>query len=142
MAALGKLHDPLIHWFNSHPDPPVAIISDFFLVGPLSLTGPDVSGRGNSDSGSNPNDQMVLTWLDGLLVEEMGVSVRVCEGADSVPDSDELGRAIAESMSDGGGLKLKAKELKEKALAAVSNGGSSIKDMDRLVEEINKLGSK
>ncbi|OMO72219.1 UDP-glucuronosyl/UDP-glucosyltransferase [Corchorus olitorius] len=380
MAALGKLNDPLIYWFNSHPNPPVAIISDFFLgwtlhlathlnipritfyssgvflgsvfnsiwnnvekvkslsevefgdlhgspvfkqehlpslfkryvksdpdwefvkdgmiangkswgcvfnsfdaleaehvrcfqtqvrhgrvfsVGPLSLTGPDVSGRGYSGSGSNPNDQMVLSWLDGcsdgsvlyvcfgsqkllkkeqmealavgleksgtrfiwvvkpgtaqqhedgygvvpdgfeervagrglvikgwapqvlilshkavggflshcgwnsvlegivdgvmilgwpmeadqfvnarLLVEEMGVGVRVCEGDDSVPDSDELGRVIAESMSDGGGLKLRAKELKEKALAAVSNGGSSIKDMDRLVAEINKLGSK
>ncbi|MBA0871822.1 hypothetical protein Goshw_000026 [Gossypium schwendimanii] len=31
MAALGKLHDPLLKWFNSQTNPPVAIISDFFL---------------------------------------------------------------------------------------------------------------
>ncbi|MBA0631280.1 hypothetical protein Godav_003288 [Gossypium davidsonii] len=31
MAALGKLHDPLLNWFNSQTNPPVAIISDFFL---------------------------------------------------------------------------------------------------------------
>ncbi|KAE9454475.1 hypothetical protein C3L33_13637, partial [Rhododendron williamsianum] len=34
-----------------------------------------------------------------LLVEDMGAAVRVCEGADSVPDSVELARTIAESMS-------------------------------------------
>ncbi|MBA0871865.1 hypothetical protein Goshw_000842 [Gossypium schwendimanii] len=32
MAALGKLEDPLFNWFNSQSNPPVAIISDFFLV--------------------------------------------------------------------------------------------------------------
>ncbi|MBA0666988.1 hypothetical protein Goklo_003339 [Gossypium klotzschianum] len=31
MAALGKLEDPLFNWFNSQSNPPVAIISDFFL---------------------------------------------------------------------------------------------------------------
>ncbi|XP_028112195.1 UDP-glycosyltransferase 89C1-like isoform X1 [Camellia sinensis] len=30
--ALGQLHDPIIHWFKSHPSPPVAILSAFFLV--------------------------------------------------------------------------------------------------------------
>ncbi|XVF03133.1 hypothetical protein REPUB_Repub04eG0234800 [Reevesia pubescens] len=379
MSALGKLHDPLLNWFNSHPNPPVAILSDFFLgwtqylatrlnipritffssgaflasvfdyiwnnvekvkslskvefshlhgspvfkqehlpsvfknyrrsdpdwefvkdgmiantkswgcvfnsfdaletehiqcfkthaghdrvfsVGPLSLTGPDVSDRGKLGSGSDPNDQ-VLTWLDGcpngsvvyvcfgsqkllkkeqmealangleksgarfiwvvkpgttqqkedgygivpdrfeervagralvikgwapqvlilnhravggflshcgwnsvlegivggvmtlawpmeadqfvngmLLVDEMGVGVRVCEGADTVPDSDELGRIIAESMTEGKGVKVKAKDLKEKALAAMSDGGSSMKALDRLVEELGKLGGR
>eukprot|EP00261_Vitis_vinifera_P003328 XP_002268341.3 PREDICTED: UDP-glycosyltransferase 89A2 [Vitis vinifera] len=29
--ALAKLHSPILHWFNSHASPPVAIISDFFL---------------------------------------------------------------------------------------------------------------
>ncbi|XVF43302.1 hypothetical protein PTKIN_Ptkin02bG0029300 [Pterospermum kingtungense] len=376
MAALGKLYDPILNWFNSHPNPPVAILSDFFLgwtqhlatslqiprinfhssgvfavsvfeyiwnniekmrslsevelshlprgpifkqehmpflfklnkpsdpdgefvkdsaianikswgcvfnsfdalenqyvqcfktfvghnrvftVGPLSLAGTDVSARGNSGSGSDCNDQ-VMTWLDGcpdgsvvyvcfgsqkllrkeqmealangleksgtrfiwvvkqgtsqqqddgygvipdgfedrvagrglvikgwasqvlilnhkavggflshcgwnsvlegivggvmilawpmeadqyvnarLLVDDLGVGVRVCEGADSVPDEDELGRAIAESMTEGAGLKDKAKDLKHKALAAVSYGGSSMKDLDTLVEELGKL---
>ncbi|XP_021731146.1 UDP-glycosyltransferase 89B2-like [Chenopodium quinoa] len=31
IPALAKLRDPLSHWFESHPSPPVAIISDMFL---------------------------------------------------------------------------------------------------------------
>ncbi|PPS01442.1 hypothetical protein GOBAR_AA19243 [Gossypium barbadense] len=91
---------------------------------------------------------MILAWpmeadqfLNArLLVDNIGVAVRVCEGADSVPDSDELGRAIAEVMTEGGGMKANAKDLKEKALAAVSHGGSSMKDLDRFVEELGQLG--
>ncbi|GMN54322.1 hypothetical protein TIFTF001_023462 [Ficus carica] len=30
-SALAKLHDPLLSWFQSQPDPPRAIISDTFL---------------------------------------------------------------------------------------------------------------
>ncbi|MBA0700382.1 hypothetical protein Goari_021976 [Gossypium aridum] len=74
-----------------------------------------------------------------LLVDEIGVAVRVCEGADSVPNSDELGRAVAEAMTEGGEMKTKAKDLKQKALAAVSHGESSMKDLDRVVEELGQL---
>ncbi|KAG5521313.1 hypothetical protein RHGRI_033759 [Rhododendron griersonianum] len=35
--ALGKLHDPITQWFKSHPNPPVALISDFFLGWTLRL---------------------------------------------------------------------------------------------------------
>ncbi|MBA0631283.1 hypothetical protein Godav_003290 [Gossypium davidsonii] len=91
---------------------------------------------------------MILAWpmeagqfLNArLLVDNIGVGVRVCEGADSVPDSDELGQAIAEFMTEGGGIKAKAKDLKEKALVAVSHGESSMKDLDRFVEELGQLG--
>ncbi|CAH1442906.1 unnamed protein product [Lactuca virosa] len=31
MVALGDLHNPLLDWFQNHPTPPVAIISDMFL---------------------------------------------------------------------------------------------------------------
>ncbi|CAO2818426.1 unnamed protein product [Amaranthus hypochondriacus] len=31
MPAFAKLMDPIRHWFESHPSPPVAIISDIFL---------------------------------------------------------------------------------------------------------------
>lgn len=31
IASLSKLEEPLIQWFQSHPSPPVAILSDFFL---------------------------------------------------------------------------------------------------------------
>ncbi|MBA0815322.1 hypothetical protein Gohar_021081 [Gossypium harknessii] len=75
-----------------------------------------------------------------LLVDDMGVGVRVCEGADSVPNSDELGRVISEGMTEGGGMKTKAKDLKEKAFAAVSHGGSSMNDLVRFVKELGKLG--
>lgn len=31
MASLRQLREPIINWLSSHPDPPVALISDFFL---------------------------------------------------------------------------------------------------------------
>ncbi|GMJ09589.1 hypothetical protein HRI_004628100 [Hibiscus trionum] len=76
-----------------------------------------------------------------LLVEEMRVAVRVCEGHDSVPDPDELGRVIGESMREMGGLKGKAKELKERALEAVTNEGSSVRNLVRFVGKLRKLQS-
>ncbi|XP_061991442.1 UDP-glycosyltransferase 89A2-like [Rosa rugosa] len=35
--ALANLHDPIIQWFESHPNPPVALMSDFFLGYTLRL---------------------------------------------------------------------------------------------------------
>ncbi|GMQ11038.1 hypothetical protein CsSME_00053807 [Camellia sinensis var. sinensis] len=31
MPAMGELYNPLLNWFQNHPSPPVAIISDMFL---------------------------------------------------------------------------------------------------------------
>ncbi|KAA8542352.1 hypothetical protein F0562_023512 [Nyssa sinensis] len=31
MRTLGELYEPLLHWFQNHPSPPVAIVSDMFL---------------------------------------------------------------------------------------------------------------
>ncbi|KAL7184406.1 hypothetical protein ACSBR2_026543 [Camellia fascicularis] len=285
--ALGKLHDPIIHWFKSHPSPPVAILSDFFLgwtlhlahqlgeyldhlknkmghqrvwvVGPLSLfAGAETMGRINPDKDSGDR---VLAWLDGcpdgsvlyvcfgsqkllkrdqmealaaglehskirfvwvvksvtaqqvedgygfvpdgfedrvlgrgmvlkgwapqtsilshravsgflshcgwnsvlegimagvmilaspmeadqfvnarLLVEDVGAGVRVCEGADAVPDSTELAQTIANSMSgDTSVQKVRAKELKDKAVEAVKESGSSWRDLEGLVNELVQL---
>lgn len=90
---------------------------------------------------------MILAWpmeadqfQNARLLEDLGVAVRVCEGADSVLDSEELGRVIGESMREGGEIKLKAKELTVEAFAAVGDGGSSTRDFDRLVEELRQLG--
>ncbi|PPD72280.1 hypothetical protein GOBAR_DD30823 [Gossypium barbadense] len=101
-----------------------------------------IKGVGNARVGTEPQSS---GWISESLWVELGfgrdsVGVRECEGADSVPDSDELGRAIAEFMTEGGGMKAKAKDLKEKALAAVSHGESSMKDLDRFVEELGQLG--
>lgn len=77
-----------------------------------------------------------------LLVEDHGVAVRVCEGKDSVPDSTELARIIAESMSGEKIEKIKAKELKEKGIEAVKDGGTSLMELDRLIRELFKFGQK
>ncbi|KAM1065281.1 hypothetical protein COP2_021343 [Malus domestica] len=69
----------------------------------------------------------------------MGVAVKVCEGANRVPDSAELGKAIAESMSGESTEKVRAKELRDKAVAAVGDGGSSSKDLDELVKELGQI---
>ncbi|KAK6252002.1 hypothetical protein QUC31_013722 [Theobroma cacao] len=194
LTSLFKLYDPLLHWFTSHPNPPVAIISDFFLgwtchlalrlnisrlaffpsgaffasiddyiwndverCKPLdeielcSLPGSHVFKADHLPSlfrlyqKSDPNWEPVKdgkiantrSW--GLLVEDIGMGVRVCEGADAVPDSTELGRVVSESMSDGGRMKERAKGLKDEALGGVTNGGSSAKDLVKLVGELFNL---
>ncbi|KAF2321386.1 hypothetical protein GH714_040975 [Hevea brasiliensis] len=98
------------------------------------------------------NGVLILAWpmeadqfVNGkLLVEDLGVAVRVCVGADSVPDSDELGKVIGESMNGVGyeGEKMRAKGLKAKAVGAVRDGGRSSKDLDELVNELWKLQAK
>ncbi|KAK9277211.1 hypothetical protein L1049_006750 [Liquidambar formosana] len=77
-----------------------------------------------------------------LLVDDMGVAVRACEGEDTVPDSAELAQTIAESLSENIPQKLRAKELRDKALTAVDVGGSSSRDLDGLVKELGQLQLK
>lgn len=74
-----------------------------------------------------------------LLVEEMRVGVRVCEGADAVPDPNELAKIIAETMSSEASEKVRAKELKDKAFTAVKNGGSSLRGLDEFVKQLRML---
>ncbi|GMN42079.1 hypothetical protein TIFTF001_011303 [Ficus carica] len=74
-----------------------------------------------------------------LLVEDMGVAVRVCEGAEGVPDAVELGNVVAKAMREEAPEKVRAKELRDAARAAVREGGSSVKDLDELVRELCKL---
>ncbi|CAI0463607.1 unnamed protein product [Linum tenue] len=74
-----------------------------------------------------------------LLVEDLGVAVKVCEGADTVPDPVELGRRIAQSMSQGLAERKRAGEMKDEALAAVEQGGSSQIDLERFVQDLQKL---
>ncbi|KAF8399225.1 hypothetical protein HHK36_015090 [Tetracentron sinense] len=74
-----------------------------------------------------------------LMVEEMGAAVRVCEGRDTVPDSAELARTIADSMGGTRPEKVQAKVIHEKALASVREGGSSLRDLDGLVKELHGL---
>ncbi|KAG2334657.1 hypothetical protein Bca52824_005837 [Brassica carinata] len=73
-----------------------------------------------------------------LLVDHLGAAVRVCQGAETVPDPDDLGRVIAEMMGEGGRkVAARAEELRWKTDAEAN--GSSIVDLQRLVEEFGKL---
>ncbi|XP_062163089.1 UDP-glycosyltransferase 89A2-like [Alnus glutinosa] len=74
-----------------------------------------------------------------LLVENMGVAVRVCEGAGSVPDPAHLAGLIAESMGGESAQKARARALRDKALEAVRDDGSSSRDLDALVKELAHL---
>ncbi|XP_004298337.1 PREDICTED: UDP-glycosyltransferase 89A2-like [Fragaria vesca subsp. vesca] len=74
-----------------------------------------------------------------LLVEDLGVAIQVCEGASGVPDPAQLGKVIAESLSGDSAEKVRAKELRDKAFSAVSDGGSSVRDLDELVKELSLL---
>ncbi|KAF5181322.1 Udp-glycosyltransferase 89a2 [Thalictrum thalictroides] len=70
-----------------------------------------------------------------LLVDDMGVAVKVCEGIDTVPDSAELARCLKGSMSE----KVGAMKLRDKALGAVKEGGSSMNDLNSMVKELHAL---
>nr|XP_016460015.1 PREDICTED: UDP-glycosyltransferase 89A2-like [Nicotiana tabacum] len=82
-------------------------------------------------------DQFINAWL---LVENMKTSVRVCEGADSVPDPIELGRRISYAMGNDL-FKEMAKKLRDEALEAVKIGGSSRRALDGIVRELSQLQS-
>ncbi|KAL2546587.1 UDP-glycosyltransferase 89A2 [Forsythia ovata] len=90
---------------------------------------------------------MILSWpmeadqfVDAkLMVDYLGAAIRVCEGGDTVPDSDELAKKITESMSRGTTQRVRAKELRDKAMEAVKVGGSSDRDMDGLVKDLAQL---
>ncbi|KAL4566442.1 hypothetical protein LXL04_030557 [Taraxacum kok-saghyz] len=85
---------------------------------------------------------MMLTWPMGadqyadekLLVDELGVGKRVCEGrSDSVPDSVELARLLDESLSGYIAERVKVKEMSQAAKKAVKEG-SSIRDLNTFME--------
>ncbi|RZC94231.1 hypothetical protein C5167_021477 [Papaver somniferum] len=94
----------------------------------------------------------ILAWPMGadqffnaaLLVEQMKVAVRVCEGEKAIPNEDGLAQCMAESVATSSTskseMRMKAKELKQAATDAVNgngNGrGSSFKDLDDLVHHL------
>ncbi|KAH7516158.1 hypothetical protein FEM48_Zijuj10G0105500 [Ziziphus jujuba var. spinosa] len=115
-------------------------------VGPLNLfTLPESLERGKPDKDFHGCERDVLGWLEGCADESVlyvcfGMAVKVCEGDDGVPDSAELGKVIDESMNNvNGPQRVKVKEVRDKAVQAVSVDGSSSKNLDELVKELRLL---
>ncbi|KAI4329658.1 hypothetical protein MLD38_028019 [Melastoma candidum] len=90
---------------------------------------------------------VMLTWPMGsdqftdakLLVDELGVGIRACEGETAVPDPDLLSQVLAESVKEGRPERGRAEKLKEAAAAAVGDGGSSFRDLDDFVRKLSEL---
>ncbi|KAK9926183.1 hypothetical protein M0R45_023425 [Rubus argutus] len=77
-----------------------------------------------------------------LLVDQLQVGIRVCEGARTVPDSNELAHAVAESVGESEKqveMRKRVKALRDAALEAVKEGGSSVKELDGLADSLAAL---
>ncbi|XP_073139970.1 UDP-glycosyltransferase 89B2 [Henckelia pumila] len=74
-----------------------------------------------------------------LLVDELNVAIRVCEGAETVPGSDDLARILALTSSERWIEKrVRAAELSKAATDAIKGGGSSFKNLDDFVAHLSK----
>ncbi|GMI96069.1 hypothetical protein like AT1G06000 [Hibiscus trionum] len=62
-----------------------------------------------------------------LLVDELGVAVRVCEGLETVPDATKLARTLSDSLAVNLPERVRAKKLRKTALESIKEGGSSYK---------------
>ncbi|KAG4207543.1 hypothetical protein ERO13_A03G071800v2 [Gossypium hirsutum] len=72
-----------------------------------------------------------------LLVEELKVGKKACEGPQIVPNPEELARVLAESVSREKVVERKGvMELRKAALEAVREGGSSAQDMEEMVKQL------
>eukprot|EP00262_Sarcandra_glabra_P010511 TRINITY_DN2579_c0_g2_i1.p1 TRINITY_DN2579_c0_g2~~TRINITY_DN2579_c0_g2_i1.p1 ORF type:complete len:526 (+),score=15.35 TRINITY_DN2579_c0_g2_i1:80-1579(+) len=77
-----------------------------------------------------------------LVVEDLGVGVRVCEGADSVPDSAELALIFSDSVGGSGSKRRnRVEELSRAARVSVKEGGSSYRELNELVRALGSLSS-
>ncbi|KAI4357953.1 hypothetical protein L6164_001865 [Bauhinia variegata] len=89
---------------------------------------------------------MILGWpmeadqfVNAKLFEDLGVAVRVCEGPDALPDPNHLSRVISETFRENNDQKVRTKALRDEAIKAISNEGSSCKEFDRLLNDLAQL---
>lgn len=77
-----------------------------------------------------------------LIVDQLKVARRVCEGAGAVPNSNKLARAIGEFIGKvDTPERARSAEMRRAALEAVGDGGSSSEDLDKLVKHIRASSS-
>ncbi|CAM8936950.1 unnamed protein product [Rhodiola kirilowii] len=90
---------------------------------------------------------VMLTWPMGaeqfvnarLLVDELGVGIRLGESSQKVPDADEVARVVIKAVRGSGMQRKSGRKLQELVLAAV-NGGSSKMEWDEMVKSLTQLG--
>ncbi|KAL6646061.1 hypothetical protein ACP70R_017669 [Stipagrostis hirtigluma subsp. patula] len=81
-------------------------------------------------------DQFTNAWL----VAEAGVAVQVGEGADTVPDAEQMASVIAMAVGEEGKTaRERAAELGRMAAAAVAQGGRSHRDLEELVHMLTTV---
>ncbi|GMN54321.1 hypothetical protein TIFTF001_023459 [Ficus carica] len=71
-----------------------------------------------------------------LLVDGLRVSVRVCEGLETVPNAVELARILTESVGSTRPERARAMELRRVALDSTKPSGSSHRALDELVKDL------
>ncbi|KAF8399227.1 hypothetical protein HHK36_015092 [Tetracentron sinense] len=76
-----------------------------------------------------------------LLAKELGVATQIYEGLDTVPNSAELARVIADSVGKTRSQKVRVMELRRAALAGFNEDGSSYKNLDALVKDLRGLNA-
>ncbi|KAL3374802.1 hypothetical protein AABB24_006345 [Solanum stoloniferum] len=94
----------------------------------------------------------MLTWPMGadqfananLLVDEHEVAIRACEGAQTVPNSDELAKLLAEAVQGNNveERRLRASELRKVAINGIKEGGNSFKDLAAFVKHLREEATK
>ncbi|XP_038988119.1 flavonol 3-O-glucosyltransferase UGT89B1-like [Phoenix dactylifera] len=75
-----------------------------------------------------------------LLVEELGVAVRVGEGVEGTPEPDDLARVMVEAVAEGAWpeMRVRATELGRAAAEAVAEGGSSYRALEQMAKELSE----
>ncbi|KAF3438004.1 hypothetical protein FNV43_RR20760 [Rhamnella rubrinervis] len=89
---------------------------------------------------------VMLAWPMGadqfrnaIVLEQQKAGVKVCEGAETVPDSAYLAQVIAESVDENRVERQRVMELREAAGEATSARGSSAKDLESFVAHLAGL---
>ncbi|MCE3052302.1 hypothetical protein HAX54_052164 [Datura stramonium] len=90
----------------------------------------------------------MLTWPMGadqfananLLVDEHKVAIRACEGAQTIPNSYELAKLLAEAMQGNNveEWRARASALRKVAINGIKEGGNSFKNLEALVKHLKE----
>ncbi|OWM65194.1 flavonol 3-O-glucosyltransferase UGT89B1-like [Punica granatum] len=90
---------------------------------------------------------VMLTWPIGadqypnakLLVDQLGVGIRVGEGTKKIPEAAELSRILRDSISATRPEMVRAGEISKVAVSAIKPGGSSEHDLDDFIKRVYEV---